>query len=707
MRLCPRVTRTLQSSRQLALVAALLSLGIACGGGAAPVLPAVADQLAEVGTEFDLELHASDQTGDDISYSFSADIPDISSRATFTRSPAGTGIFRWTPVASDVGMRYFDFTATNSSSATTITVMINVKSAIGSDSAPIFREPLGTGTTLNLAVASCIDVTIVVDDETTTSVDIAQEEPVIDGATITSTGDLMATWHWCPTPQQIADDDRYTLILSADDQSNPKTILNYLIVLQSPTMMNCPGAAPAITHAPMDQSTILDPVITASISDDLGLKQAPLLYYSSSDPGATPNVANMTQLTMALSSGDMQNGTWDIAIPNPVVTSPVGTTGDIYYVIDAQDNDDPSGNCDHTTQGPATGSYHMVVTNDGSGAAGLCNACAHDAQCGTGGDLCVRVGTSQDSFCLQSCDGGAGECPTGYTCSAAAVSSVDGATGRQCTPDTGSCDAGGVCVDDAYEPNDSRSQASANPAFVPGTYTATSCPAAGGTADNEDWYRIVTTGTEDRVNINLTGMDTTDLDLGLYRSNGDKVTSSTSSTSNEQISECLHGATYYIRVYAANEGTNNYTLEWDKSPETCVTTCTDDSNEDDDTRSQARIVLSNDFSSSSDVICPNDDDFYHVFLDTGNVMTVDLTFNQQSDAGDLDLHLIDATGTDLTPCGPDNLDGCTAANGQGNVSNEHYVFTTPAGCDSTCDYYVVVRGFNGATNAYSIHIGVQ
>ena len=111
--------------------------------------------------------------------------------------------------------------------------------------------------------------------------------------------------------------------------------------------------------------------------------------------------------------------------------------------------------------------------------------------------------------------------------------------------------------------------------------------------------------------------------------------------------------------------------------------------------------------SSSDVICPIDDDFYHVFLDTGNVMTVDLTFNQQSDAGDLDLHLIDATGTDLTPCGPDNLDGCTAANGQGNVSNEHYVFTTPAGCDSTCDYYVVVRGFNGATNAYSIHIGVQ
>ena len=705
MRVCPRGTRTLQPS--LLFAAALLSLGVACGGGTAPVLPAVSDQIAEVGTEFDLELQASDQAGDDISYTFSADIPGISSRATLTRSPAGTGIFRWTPIASDVGMWYFDFTATNSSKATTITVMINVKSAIGSDSAPIFREPLGTGTTLNLAVASCIDVSIVVDDETTTDVDIAQEDPTIDGATIMSTGDLMSTWHWCPSAEQIADDDRYTLILSADDHNNPKTILDYLIVLQSPNMQNCPGAPPVVTHTPMDQSTILDPVITATITDDVGLRQAPLLYYSYSDPGATPNVATMTQLTMALSTGDMQSGTWDVAIPNPVVTSPVGTTGDIYYVIDAEDNDDPSGNCDHTTQGPATGSYHMVVTNDGSGAAGLCNACAHDAQCGTGGNLCVRVGASQDSFCLQSCDGGAGECPTGYSCSASALTSVDGTMGRQCTPDTSSCAAGGVCVDDMYEPNDSRSEASANPAFAPGTYMATSCPAAGGTSDNEDWYKIVTTGTEDRVNINLTGMDSTNLDLGLYKSNGDKVTASTSSTSNEQISECLHGATYYIRVYTANEGTNNYTLEWDKTPETCITTCTDDSNEDDDTRSQARIILTDDYTSTGDVICPNDDDFFHVSLATGSVMTVDLTFDQTSEAGNLDLHLLDATGNDLTPCSPASPATCTAADGQGDVSNEHYVFTTPAGCDNDCDYYVVVRGFNGATNSYSIHIGVQ
>ena len=107
------------------------------------------------------------------------------------------------------------------------------------------------------------------------------------------------------------------------------------------------------------------------------------------------------------------------------------------------------------------------------------------------------------------------------------------------------------------------------------------------------------------------------------------------------------------------------------------------------------------------MICPNDDDFFHVSLATGSVMTVDLTFDQTSEAGNLDLHLLDATGNDLTPCSPASPATCTAADGQGDVSNEHYVFTTPAGCDNDCDYYVVVRGFNGATNSYSIHIGVQ
>ena len=56
---------------------------------------------------------------------------------------------------------------------------------------------------------------------------------MIDGAQLSVTGGLDATWQWCPTAAQIAAANRYTLTLSADDGENPKTIKDYVIVLGS------------------------------------------------------------------------------------------------------------------------------------------------------------------------------------------------------------------------------------------------------------------------------------------------------------------------------------------------------------------------------------------------------------------------------------------------------------------------------------------
>jgi len=47
------------------------------------------------------------------------------------------------------------------------------------------------------------------------------------------------------------------------------------------------------------------------------------------------------------------------------------------------------------------------------------------------------------------------------------------------------------------------------------------------------------------------------------------------------------------------------------------------------------------------------------------------------------------------------------AHGQGATSNEHATFTAPSTCSAGCDYDVVVRGWNGATNSYGITIGIQ
>jgi hypothetical protein len=208
------------------LGASLLVLA-ACGGGSAPEIHGLSDQVATVGQELVIQIDGTDADGDRITYGVHADV-SLQGTAMMTTAPSGMGVFRWTPLAEHVGTHTFDFTASDSSNTTTVTIQIDVRAANGS--APIFRQPLGTGTVLTTA---CANLEIVVEDQDSTSVTIAQEPPVIDGAQLSVTGGLAATWQWCPTAAQIAASNRYTLELSADDGENPKTIKDYVIVLGS------------------------------------------------------------------------------------------------------------------------------------------------------------------------------------------------------------------------------------------------------------------------------------------------------------------------------------------------------------------------------------------------------------------------------------------------------------------------------------------
>jgi len=692
------------------LVATLVACG---GGGSPPALQPISDQQVAVGSELVLELIGTDADGDDLSYDFHADVPDIKTRATITQRPDGTGLFRWTPLAADVGPWFFDFTVSDGSNTETVTIQIEVKSAVGVNSAPVFREPLGTGTTLDLTQQSCLDLDIVVEDQDSASVVIAQDDPVIDGATLTATGGLTGTWHWCPTPEQIAADDRYTLTLSADDLSNPKTTKHYLIVLRKAPKPDCPGNGPVINHTAENVSTLVGLTIDASISDDLGLKVEPLLYYSLTAPSTPPNLGSMTQVSMLLISGNMQSGTWAADVPNPVVNLNTGDMRTVYYVIVAQDDDDPTGDCDHVTQAPTTGTYQMTVTNPGgTGGAGVCTACTADVQCGDSTDLCVRVGTGGDSFCLQSCTSSA-ECPTDYTCSASAVTSVNGASGKQCVPNSNDCSnpgGGSTCTDDAYEDNDSRTQASTRPALNPGDYDLVSCPAGGGdTGDDEDWFKIVLTG-DAQVDVEILGDEVSDLDLALYDNNGVAIDTSVSLTSYEQVGACLPAGTYYIRVYAWGPVENSYLLSYTRTSQSCTATCVDDADEPDDNASSARVVSYSELYpgpyTSNSMMCSNDDDWIRVHLINGDRLIVDLYFTQANSQQDLDLHWY-RNGTDLTPCSPSSPGTCDPAYGQSATSNEHaeYIVTDPA-CtlSNQCIYYVVVRGWDGSQNSYDIEI---
>ena len=677
-----------------------LATAVACGPGSPPELPGLTDQVAQVGTELMINLAGHDPDGDPLAYGFHAgDLTDLDGHAEITQSPSGSGVFRWTPMGQDVGRHAFEFSASDASHTTKVTIDIDVRSAIGSATAPVFREPVGGGTTIDLAQQPCVDLDVVIDDQDTPSVKISQVEPVIDGAELRIRDGHTAVWHWCPTREQQAE-SRYTLTLAGDDGDNPRTTLSYLVVLRTGSGTSCPGTAPVISHTPHDISTILDLAIDATITDDKGIKDAPLFYYATTAPATPPDLSRMTQVSMLPISGDRTNGVYAAGVANPVAQLPAGTKQTLYYVFVASDDDDTTGTCDHATTSPV---YSMTVTSTATANLPLCAACTSDAQCGAG-DECVRMGSTGASYCLQACRTG---CPSGYSCSAAPVPSVDGQLVVQCEPNTGSCQMPTTsCADDAWEVNDTRSDASHNPVLTPDTYDLISCPSTTSTTRaNDDWFKIVVPH-DQRVDLQLAGGPETDLDLHLYHSDGTVVTASTSLDPDEEINTCLPAATYYVKVNGFGSARNEYLLAYEAHDQSCNTSCVDDASEDDDTYSQARPTTFPLYTSAGNTICPDDDDWYRVPLFTGEVAAVDLAFTESTSSQDLDLHLY-KNSLDLTPCDVTDPSTCTTEHGQSGGSNEHTTFTAPAGCDAGCDYFVVVRGFNHSSNTYGITIAID
>lgn len=695
----------LTSSRGLLTMTALTCLAttVACGSGSAPELAGLTDQKAQVGTELKVDLNGTDPDGDQLSYKFkAADLDEIADHAQITVSPSGSGVFRWTPLANDVGEHAFDFTVSDGDNSTTVTINIDVKSAIGSATAPVFRQPLGTGTTIDLTKKKCVDLDIVVEDQDTAEVTLAMEEPKIEGATLDQQDGTTAKFSWCPTREQEAE-QRYTVVISADDGENPKTLKNYLIVLRGGSGSTCPGGAPVISHTPQNESTIVNLTVDATVTDDKGLKETPLFYYSLTNPGATPNLGpgGMTQLSTIKITGTATNGSYAADVPNPVASLPAGTVKTIWYVFVADDDDDQTGNCDHSTQSPV---YSMTVTSTGSANLGICAVCTTDAQCGTG-DLCTYVGSMGASYCLQACGSG---CPTNYACSAGEVYSVDGAQARQCVPNNGSCTAPtAACVDDANEDDDNQTQASANATadgpMTEGTIDGVSCPKPvqpqyGSKAD-DDWRQLKITE-DTKVDMWLYGNGESDLDLQIYNTSGGLVSKSTTLTADENIVKCLKPATYYVKVNGFTNARSEYLLDYVATPQTCDTTCVDDAREDDNTYSQARVATLP-YTSTANKICPENDDWYKVHVVAGKTLTIDLTFTQSSSTQDLDIHLYNIGGfTDLWPCSYEDASTCTIAHGQGAVSNEHATYTAT----TTGDYFVVIRGYHGSTNSYGISL---
>ncbi|MGZ3440595.1 MAG: hypothetical protein ACXVDD_13825 [Polyangia bacterium] len=362
----------------LSLTVSLLAAVVGCGPRTGTSLDPIAPQTAVVGVELGVMLRAATANAVDFKFDSDLDLHERRVMPTLTPYANGEAMFRWTPLASDLGDHSFRFTATVD--GVPATELVAVRVVAGAD--PIsFRSPVGEGTTLDLARSPCAVVPLLGDDTSATEVEIAAGSAMPDGATIDRDGPLSGKLKFCPAKTLAQQQTIFPFTIVATDNGGARTEKRYTIVLgilappvvvpvtnpnpnPNPPPPACDTAAPTIVTTPHgDITTVGNPHIYAQLTDPHGIYNA-IVFWSTTPPDdpANPDLFAMNTVDMQRLSGTAQDGQWGATIPSPVIDSPAGTTATIYYVIGTTDDDDAVSGCQyHATFSPDSGVYSFVI----------------------------------------------------------------------------------------------------------------------------------------------------------------------------------------------------------------------------------------------------------------------------------------------------------------------------------------------------------
>lgn len=664
----PRLARSTPASLlvPVALAAALLGgAASGCEGGSAPDLLPLLPQDVRVNDTLSLPLVVSNDSGRALRYRVAGPmLPGFESVTSISGSP-DRGEFRWTPLASHVGTHELTFTIASPSGDVYDTERVIVEVRPSEDAAPVFLRP-GAGGTHDLTRDPCVRLDVEIRDDDSTSVDIREREPLPQGALIVNEGPKSARFDWCPTGDQIAASERWTIALQADDGDHPPVPHDYVVVLRTGGSSGCPGAPPAITVlAPLTGERVTSSSgyeVRVRVTDDAGLRDAPLLYWTTAAPDdpERPDVTSFEQVVFVEGAASDE---WTARIPSLGLAA--GAEEDVYFVVSATDNDDASGtSCDHRTDAPLVSFLAVGGAGGGGGDLGQCSPCTRSTDCASG--ICVTA--AGGPRCLTSCASGTA-CTAG---SCGDVISVEGATRRACGPVATVCGGGSTtCTNDALEPNDSIATATIASGASPMWSRLQIC------SGDSDYFRI-DGAFRDLVTVTVDGFRHAegDLDLRLRSSSGTIVASSAGVTDRESASFCLGDtARVYAQVFGYRTAQNAYDIRVTRMPMAC---CSDDAYEPDDTRATARRITGTSFDGT---VCPGDDDYIAVPIAGASMVHVEILFDSR--IGDLDLELQDPAGTRIR-----------ASTGVGDTE------TIDAMVSAAGTYYVRVYGFSMAANTY-------
>ena len=625
------------------------------------------------------------------------DIKD-SGRALLVKFTSNEAKFRWVPQAKDSGIegrKSYNFTFTvkdGNGGKAQETIIINVVDEAGGNTSPVFIQPAGAGITIDLAQEKCIDnMNIIVKDDNSSPADVRldMEPPLIEGAKLDPSYNMKEKrFTWCPSESQVNQGVQHTLTLVAQDENNPPVIRRFLFRLKpakkTDTNSECPGTPPEVIHS-MPQTSLQtwqDYFIDIEVSDDNGLKEVPILNYSVYDSNFSGNTSTLhSDLTPFIRINSTNK--YRASIPN--LNLQLGEKRYIYYSITAVDNDDADGTgCDHET---TTSNYNIEVSSPSSGL-DVCSPCQFNNQCGSNEDYCISIGESR-GVCGESCNGGS--CENGFSCSSS--NSTSGESVQQCMPISSECISANFCQTcttdsqcdmrngkcvlegntqgycsmictkklrcpndficmpagycapvstkcgevevecnpDSYEANNSVESASI---VSEGTYNNLSI-----CSDDYDWFKIpVSEGKAVLYWIEFDGSKG-DLDMEVVLPGDIRLFSQETDSNDETVDKnCIStSGDAFIKIYGYDGAVNDYSLSIAHSEGDCqsIEQCVDDWAEVNDEHTQATALSSSNGTWPDMVLCPENTDWYLVYLERDEKIEVSIAFKQED--GDLDL----------------------------------------------------------------------
>ena len=610
------------------LVPAMALCLVACSSGSDVNLLSPIPATVQVGETLTLPLVVDNPGGLTIGYQVEAvspgSLPSFDSVHAITGTPQGA-TFRWSPLVSHVGAHELRFLVTRDGTVIdTETVVITVEPP--ANAAPVFVQP-GAGATFDLGISLCVEFPIEVRDADSPLVDIRARSEMPAGASLIGVGPKSAEVFWCPSRDQVSSSQRWVFAFEADDSTHAPVAHDFVVVLRSPTDEDCPGEAPNIEMlAPDNAARTESRQVRVRITDDQGLRDAPLLYWSTESPDdpTMPDVTTFEQVTLAAA------GSPNEFVGNIGLALDEGEARGVYFLVSATDNDDASGAlCDHRTDGEL-----QVITLVGAAAAGdveACEPCSRSAECVSG----VCAASAGGGTCLPTCE----ECETG---SCDLFGTVEGSALRGCGDVAMACAPPLECTDDAFEPNNTRQTAQNLP--VGRAESLAICEADGDFFRFDASFGNLITFTVDSF-IHADG----DIDLRVLNDEGTIVGSSASVENSETVSYCARGSeAVYAQVFGYRGATNTYAIEVEREAGAC---CVDDSMEPDDASATARP----NGSMIGGTICPGDDDFYEVRTDGPATIEISVTH----ELGDINIELLSPTGVSLarsaSPSSPETI----------------------------------------------------